>query len=486
VIFDRTINPYAVAFANTNDWYNPANGTNIPFDLSTNHEWIKYVATGTIPVGAREATVFVTRSPNASTGGDNKNAYYNTNTYLPTAQTYVDLVKLDVTGVTPWVAPSSEIAAVGNPATFSVAISGGTNLTYQWRQNGTALPAGTNSALVFPAVQMASAGAYDVVVTSSAGSVTSTPPGMLTVINPQVSVTGQWDFLQGNLAASCGADLQYWTNIPTSTNGPAVTSFGTTTSFGIPDINGTATPVMHILPIVTADATNWGGYEMYDGAAPNGGGTNVNEYTLIYDVYYPAGSDYTWRTLWNGVGFSDWDGSLWIDSGDSIGFNIYDEGFVSAGAWHRLAFAFDLTGTETGTATTPLLTKFIDGVKISNEVLPNTGVDGQWSVGPYGLLFIDPWGDVAETYVSSIQFSNGRRADGFLEALGGPSALKIPGLINAGLVNGAVTITWSGGVPLQSADSLAGPWTTVPGTAGTNTYTPSSLSAAQFYCPQIP
>ena len=71
---------------------------------------------------------------------------------------------------------------------------------------------------------------------------------------------------------------------------------------------------------------------------------------------------------------------------------------------------------------------------------------------------------MAEAYVSSIQFSNGRRPDAFLEALGGPSPLKIPGIIRADLISGQVVIRWSGGVALQSADSLAGPWTTVSGT----------------------
>ncbi len=159
---------------------------------------------------------------------------------------------------------------------------------------------------------------------------------------------------------------------------------------------------------------------------------------------------------------------------------------VSAGAWHRVAFAFDLTGTETGTAPTPVVTKFIDGVKISNELLPNGGVDGPLSVGASGCIFIDGWGDVAETYVSSVQFSNGRRPDAFIEALGGPSALKIPGTIKVGLASGAVTITWSGGVPLQSADFITGPWTTVGATAGQSTYTPTPLSTAKFYRPQIP
>ena len=91
-----------------------------------------------------------------------------------------------------------------------------------------------------------------------------------------------------------------------------------------------------------------------------------------------------------------------------------------------------------------------------------------------------------ETYVSSVQFSNGRQPDGYIEALGGPSALKIPGTIKAGLVSGAVTLKWTGGVALQQADVITGPWTTVAGTAGQSTYTPSPLSTAKFYRSQIP
>ena len=207
---------------------------------------------------------------------------------------------------------------------------------------------------------------------------------------------------------------------------------------------------MHFTP----PAAQWGGYKMYHGAAPNGGGTNVNQYTLIYDVYYPAGSDDTWRSLLQTDVSNTSDGDLFVNPSDGIGISGIYDGSVSAGAWHRLAFAMDLTGTETGTATTPVIAKFIDGVKVGNQTAGlDFGKDGRWSLGPYALLFADNDGDVAEAYVSSVQFSNGRRPDAFIEALGGPSAFKIPGAIKAGVTNGAVTIMWTGGVPLQSADA---------------------------------
>ncbi len=74
VIFDRTANTFAVVYADGT--------TNIPVDLSADHAWIKYVNSGIVPPGAREASVYITRSPNAGLSGS--------------PDTYVDLVKLDV------------------------------------------------------------------------------------------------------------------------------------------------------------------------------------------------------------------------------------------------------------------------------------------------------------------------------------------------------------------------------------------------------
>jgi hypothetical protein len=314
-------------------------------------------------------------------------------------------------------------------------------------------------------------------VYNSAGSLYSTPAAVLTVFNPLVLVTGQWDFLLGNLAASYGNDLQYY-----DATVQADTTFGTTAAFGIPDLSGVPTPVMHFTP----PAAQWGGCKMYHGAAPNGGGSYVNQYTLIYDVYYPAGSDATYRSLWQTDVGNTSDGDLFVNPGNGIGISSIYDGVVSAGAWHRLAFAIDLTGTDTGTATTPVIAKFIDGVKVGNQTAGlDAGMDGRWSLDPYALLFADNDGDVAEAYVSSVQFSNGRRPDAFIEALGGPSAFKIPGAIKAGLTSGAVTIMWTGGVALESADFITGPWTTVAGTAGQFSYTPTPLSTAKFYRPKI-
>jgi hypothetical protein len=368
--------------------------------------------------------------------------------------------------------PATQTVAVGNLATLTIPAALGLGpITYQWRQNGTNLPGRTSAVLTIPAVQFANAGTYDVVVSNAGGSVTSPPPAaVLTVFNPVVLVTGQWDF-NGGLAATYGSDLAYFDS---TVQGD--TSFGTTTSFGLPDINGQPATVMHFYPSIA----QWGGYKAFHGAAPNGGGAYVNQYTLIYDLYYPGWVDNTWRSLLQTDLTDNNDGDAFISNADGLGISSVYDGYVSPDAWHRIAIAFDLSGP--GRA--PVLTKFIDGVKVGEQTSGLSGPDGRFSLDPAVLLFADNDGDQNETYVSSVQFSNGRRPDGFIEALGGPSAKKIPGVIKASPQGTQVVITWTGGVPLQSAASLAGPWGTVTG--ATSPYTVPSLDSGKFYRPKIP
>lgn len=84
-----------------------ADGTTV-FDSTAHlHDWAKYERPGTIPKGARSATVAITHSPNAPLSG--------------TPDTYTDLVKLDVVkGIAP---PQPVIGdVVGNLSRFSVEI----------------------------------------------------------------------------------------------------------------------------------------------------------------------------------------------------------------------------------------------------------------------------------------------------------------------------------------------------------------------------
>jgi len=363
--------------------------------------------------------------------------------------------------------PSSQTIAVGNATTLTVTAAGSGPLSYQWRHYGTNLTGRTSQVLAFAAVQPGDAGPYDVVVSNSGGSVTSAAPAaVLTLFNPAVFVTGQWDFNKSNLVATVGADLQYF-----DTGVQGDTAFATTTDLGISDINGQPATVMHFVP----SALLWGGYQMFHRATPNGGGTNVNQFTLIYDLYLPFVG---WRSLLQTETNDTTDGDCFIQPNGGIGVSGTYDGSVSLGEWHRVAIGVDLSGP--GQA--PVLAKFIDGIKVGNQTSGLSAPDGRFSLRPEALLFADQDGDSAETFVSSVQFSNGRRPDAFIAALGGPSASKIPGAITASVQAGVVTIRWTGGVPLQGADALTGPWTTVSTTSPYNV----PVGGKKFYRPQIP
>lgn len=70
--------------------------------------------------------------------------------------------------------PVSQSVAAGTAVTFSVTASGSAPLSYQWRRNGTAITSATASTYTLSSVTAGDAGSFDVVVSNSLGSVTST------------------------------------------------------------------------------------------------------------------------------------------------------------------------------------------------------------------------------------------------------------------------------------------------------------------------
>jgi hypothetical protein len=77
----------------------------------------------------------------------------------------------------------------GATRTLTVAASGTTPLTYQWRKNGATIAGATSASYSIGAVQAASAGSYDVVVRNVVGSVTSS--AALLSVNAPVWLTSQ-------------------------------------------------------------------------------------------------------------------------------------------------------------------------------------------------------------------------------------------------------------------------------------------------------
>jgi len=69
--------------------------------------------------------------------------------------------------------PAAAAVTVGDTVTLAVTATSTAALAYQWRRDGTALAGATTATLTLPAITAAQAGSYTVVVSNSAGSITS-------------------------------------------------------------------------------------------------------------------------------------------------------------------------------------------------------------------------------------------------------------------------------------------------------------------------
>lgn len=78
---------------------------------------------------------------------------------------------------------------LGNTLLLSVNARGVAPLTYQWRRNGTPLPAGEAASYTNRAVALGDAGTYDVVVGNSLGNTTSAPVTVTVVVRPGAVIT---------------------------------------------------------------------------------------------------------------------------------------------------------------------------------------------------------------------------------------------------------------------------------------------------------
>ena len=96
--------------------------------------------------------------------------------------------------------PLRQTVMVGGTATFSVAASGATPLSFQWQLASTNLPGATNATLTLTNVQSGQAGYYSVLVTNAIGSAQSAT-ARLTVTGPALTGGLNGTNLQINFAA---------------------------------------------------------------------------------------------------------------------------------------------------------------------------------------------------------------------------------------------------------------------------------------------
>jgi len=158
---------------------------------------------------------------------------------------------------------------------------------------------------------------------------------------PKSTVTGQWDFEFGDLGATIGSNPQYFDPTYDGPNGSAAnkTTFGTTADLGVADIGATASKIMQ----VPGDLTRQLGYIMEHRIPPNGGGTKVNQYTIIYDIMVDSSGPGAASLLQISSLSNTDDGDLfWQGNNFGQGAGGYNgTGAFTAGAWHRVIAAYD-------------------------------------------------------------------------------------------------------------------------------------------------
>ncbi len=204
-------------------------------------------------------------------------------------------------------------------------------------------------------------------------------------------VAGSWDFDNpaDGLAATVGNDLQHWNPYDfgcaigeCTEDLTATTEFGPASDWGLPDLqDGTANVMRFDAPIPCT------GYMFPHGAEANGGGTRVNDYTIIVDVYFtgddyfnpPEGHDPNWTPVYQAHETNEDDALLWINIPDaSLGDDGNYEGttlWCMEDQWMRIVAA--VRGSHpTGTK----VTKYVLYANDSHvgPVTQDEGPGGDW------------------------------------------------------------------------------------------------------------
>ena len=90
--------------------------------------------------------------------------------------------------------PVSQSVLAGSTVEFSVAATGTTPLSYQWRKDGAILPGGTINPLMLSNVSANTSGAYDVIVSNPYGSATSRVASLVVNVPPRITRPADGDF----------------------------------------------------------------------------------------------------------------------------------------------------------------------------------------------------------------------------------------------------------------------------------------------------
>jgi 3',5'-cyclic AMP phosphodiesterase CpdA len=182
---------------------------------------------------------------------------------------------------------------------------------------------------------------------------------------------------------------------------------------------------------------------------PNGGGSWLNDYTLIMDVMFPDRPT-GWAALFQTSPANANDGDWFINPSQGLGISGIYGGLVEDGVWHRLAL---VVSASEGT-----LTSYINGTQV--QQIPSITLDGRWSLDSSALLFADENQENAAGFVNSVQIRDVALLSSHIAALGGPTPGGIP------VVNFTNPPAFPFGLELQTNggfESMLSQWQTILG-----------------------
>lgn len=245
------------------------------------------------------------------------------------------------------------------------------------------------------------AGVHDLALTvTTKGGVTSTDEVRVIVKTDQVWLAETFN----------DGDAAGWSSTVASSALPAMT-FGTDASFGLPRIGSDPAEVL----LVKAQPQQ-SGILVKPGLSGD-----IASYTLVYDLYVPAGQG-TWTSLLQtGIGNTS-DGEIFLRrSGETAGIGISGtyQGSLSYDAWNRIALTVSV---EDGAQ---VLRKYVNGELIGTQTLAGDATGGtRWTLDADTgfLLFADEDGETSDVYVASVAFTPKVLSGAEIAALGGVDA----------------------------------------------------------------
>ncbi|MDI6449605.1 discoidin domain-containing protein [Anaerobaca lacustris] len=217
----------------------------------------------------------------------------------------------------------------------------------------------------------------------------------------------QFDFA-GDLRASFGPGTLGYYGASSD-----LVSFGTASAFGLPALPGGDAAVMQFPAFSPSQ-----GLSFDTASPPSGGGSMVNQYTMIWDVLYPNVGAVGYACLYQADGTNTSDGELFINSAGGIGVHGNYPGKVNSNQWHRIAVVVDLVAQT--------MAKYIDGVHIGTQTL-TSAVDGRHALHAAGsalntLLLTDEDNETNTGYINCFYFVDELLSESTIEEFGGPHA----------------------------------------------------------------